>query len=68
MDFSLRRLLKIKISGQSYNSVDAPKSALLKAWDVDYLHRIVDSVNVCLKACVEAKAFNFEHSRPQIIL
>ena len=58
MDFSVWWLLERMISGQSYNSVDALKSVLLKAWDnidINCLCRTVDSVVVYLKVCVEAE-------------
>uniref|UniRef100_A0A8R1HMS3 Uncharacterized protein n=1 Tax=Caenorhabditis japonica TaxID=281687 RepID=A0A8R1HMS3_CAEJA len=47
-----------------YPTVESLKLALLNTWDdIDdnYLRRTVDSVPDRLKACIEAKGFNFEH-------
>ncbi|EFO95902.1 hypothetical protein CRE_17595 [Caenorhabditis remanei] len=63
MDFSVWGYLESKISGTSYNTVDALKAALQKAWDeidVDYLRRTSNSVIGRLKACIKAKGSNFE--------
>ena len=70
MDFSLRWFSENKISEQSYNSVDALETTLLKVWDdieADYLRCTVGSVVARSKACVETEGLNIEYIPPQMI-
>lgn len=64
LDFSIWSILEQKISGKRYDTVEALKRVLKRAWDeitVAELATIVESFRKRLKKCIEADGGNFEH-------
>lgn len=64
MDYSVWSILEQKVSATRYATVDALKTALMRAWDeitVDQCANIVGNIRKRLRKCIAAQGGNFEH-------